>query len=257
MVAIENSNCFYSSHHRDPCKVSSNLYMIMFGIVQIFFAQIPDFDPTWWLSIVAAEMSFTYSMIGLGLRVGRVAESAFGDLSPGNLLTGFDFYNPYWLVDIANLAIVVHLVGAYQVFSQPFLAFVENIAIDWFPESKLYISQEIEIPLYGFKFPYKLNFFRLIWRTIFVIFTTMISMLMPFFNDVVGILGAIGFWPLTVYFPVQMYIVQMKIQKWSRKWICLQILSVACLIISIAADARSVAGVVTDLKTYKPFKTSY
>jgi Transmembrane amino acid transporter protein len=25
------------------------------------------------------------------------------------------FYNPYWLLDIANLAIFVHLVGAYQV----------------------------------------------------------------------------------------------------------------------------------------------
>ncbi|CAI9106010.1 OLC1v1005058C1 [Oldenlandia corymbosa var. corymbosa] len=160
MVAIEKSNCFHSSHHRDPCKVSSNLYMIMFGVVQIFFSQIPDFHRIWWLSIVAAVMSFTYSMIGLGLGVGRVGESV-------------------------------------------------------------------------------------------------ISMLMPFFNDVVGILGAIGFWPLTVYFPVEMYIVQTKIQKWSRKWICLQMLSVACLIISIAAAAGSVAGVVTDLKTYTPFKTSY
>lgn len=41
--------------------------------------------------------------------------AAFGDLAPGNLLTGFGFYNPYWLLDIANVAIVVHLVGAFQV----------------------------------------------------------------------------------------------------------------------------------------------
>ena len=46
--------------------------------------------------------------------------AAFGDDSPGNLLTGFGFYNPYWLLDIANIAIVVHLVGAYQVISSPF-----------------------------------------------------------------------------------------------------------------------------------------
>ncbi|KAJ6954292.1 amino acid permease 3-like [Populus alba x Populus x berolinensis] len=39
--------------------------------------------------------------------------AAFGDMSPGNLLTGFGFYNPYWLLDIANVAIVIHLVGAY------------------------------------------------------------------------------------------------------------------------------------------------
>ncbi|CAI9115452.1 OLC1v1016356C2 [Oldenlandia corymbosa var. corymbosa] len=338
MVAIKKANCFHSSHQKDPCKVSSNPYMIMFGVAEILFSQIPDFDQIWWLSIVAAVMSFTYSTIGLGLGVGKVAESgkikgsltgisigtvtetdkiwrsfqalgaiafaysyslilieiedtikappsehktmkkatlisvavttvfymlcgcfgyaAFGDLSPGNLLTGFGFYNPYWLLDIANLAIVVHLVGAYQVYCQPLFAFVEKTAAEWFPESK-FISRDIEIPLFGFKSSYKLNLFRLIWRTIFVIFTTVVSMLMPFFNDVVGILGAFGFWPLTVYFPVEMYIVQKKIPKWSTRWLCLQILSVACLIISIAAAAGSFAGVVSDLKVYKPFETSY
>lgn len=49
------------------------------------------------------------------LLCGCMGYAAFGDNVPGNLLTGFGFYNPYWLLDIANLAIVVHLVGAYQV----------------------------------------------------------------------------------------------------------------------------------------------
>ncbi|KAH9329103.1 hypothetical protein KI387_001211, partial [Taxus chinensis] len=40
--------------------------------------------------------------------------AAFGENTPGNLLTGFGFYEPYWLVDFANACIVVHLVGAYQ-----------------------------------------------------------------------------------------------------------------------------------------------
>ncbi|MBA0849016.1 hypothetical protein Goshw_010073 [Gossypium schwendimanii] len=87
--------------------------------------------------------------------------------------------------------------------------------------------------------------------------TTLISMLLPFFNDIVGLLGAIGFWPLTVYFPVEMYISQNKIAKWSTRWLCLQILSIACLIITIAAAAGSIAGVILDLKSYKPFSTAY
>jgi hypothetical protein len=41
--------------------------------------------------------------------------AAFVNYAPGNLLTGFGFYNPCWLLDIVNVAIVVHLVGAYQV----------------------------------------------------------------------------------------------------------------------------------------------
>lgn len=49
------------------------------------------------------------------LLCGCMGYAAFGDLAPGNLLTGFGFYNPYWLLDIANIAIVIHLIGAYQV----------------------------------------------------------------------------------------------------------------------------------------------
>uniref|UniRef100_A0A5B7AQR5 Amino acid transporter transmembrane domain-containing protein n=2 Tax=Davidia involucrata TaxID=16924 RepID=A0A5B7AQR5_DAVIN len=337
MMAVKRSNCFHESGGKNPCKISSNPYMIMFGVVEIIFSQIKDFDQIWWLSIVAAIMSFTYSTIGLALGIAKVAETgkvrgsltgisigtvtqtqkiwrsfqalgdiafaysyslilieiqdtiksppseaktmkkatllsvavttifymlcgcmgyaAFGDMAPGNLLTGFGFYNPYWLLDIANAAIVIHLVGAYQVYCQPLFAFVEKIAAQRFPHSE-FINKEIEIPILGFK-PYKVNLFRLIWRTIFVIITTIISMLMPFFNDVVGILGAFGFWPLTVYFPVEMYIAQKKIPKWSTRWLSLQILSAACLIISVAAAAGSFAGVVLDLKVYKPFKTSY
>lgn len=181
--------------------------------------------------------------------------AAFGDKAPTNLLTGFGFYNPFWLVDIANLAIVIHLVGAYQVFCQPLFAFVEKYAIARFPDSD-FINKDIQVPLPGGFRPYKLNLFRLVWRTIFVITTTIISMLMPFFNAVVGLLGALGFWPLTVYFPVEMYIAQMKIPKWNTKWLCLQILSAACLVISIAAAAGSVAGVIQNLKSYKIFSSS-
>ena len=46
---------------------------------------------------------------------GGAGYAAFGDYTPGNLMTGFGFYEPYWLVDLANAAVVLHLVGGYQV----------------------------------------------------------------------------------------------------------------------------------------------
>nr|CAD1842057.1 unnamed protein product [Ananas comosus var. bracteatus] len=337
MMAIRKSNCYHEKGHKNPCHTSSNPYMILFGVVEIVFSQIPDFDQIWWLSIVAAVMSFTYSTIGLslgiaqvivnkgvkgsltGVSIGSVTQTqkiwrslqalgdiafaysysmilieiqdtirapppseskvmkkatllsvavttvfymlcgcmgyaAFGDNAPGNLLTGFGFYNPYWLLDIANAAIVVHLVGAYQVYSQPLFAFIEKWAARTWPDSTL-ISKEIRIPLGPTK-SYNLNLFRLVWRSVFVVLTTIISMLLPFFNDVVGLLGALGFWPLTVFFPIEMYIIQKKVPKWSTKWVCLQTLSLACLVISIAAAVGSIAGVVSDLKVYRPFKSS-
>lgn len=187
---------------------------------------------------------------------GCMGYAAFGDLAPGNLLTGFGFYNPFWLLDIANAAIVIHLVGAYQVYCQPLFAFIEKWVGARWPDSEI-ITKEINVKIPGLGCAYKLNTFRLFWRTAFVLLTTVISMLLPFFNDVVGILGAFGFWPLTVYFPVRMYISQKKIPKWSTRWICLQVLSCACLAVSVAAAAGSFAGVALDLKVYRPFKTSY
>ena len=104
---------------------------------------------------------------------------------------------------------------------------------------------------------YNVNLFRLVWRTGFVVSTTLISMLLPFFNNVVGLLGAVAFWPLTVYFPVTMYIAQNKIRRWSSRWVAMQILSGVCLVVSIAAAIGSIVGVAKALKTYKHFQTTY
>lgn len=71
--AVKRSTCFHEKGHYNPCGVSGTPYMIMFGVVEILFSQIPDFDQISWLSMVAAVMSFTYSSIGLGLGISKVA----------------------------------------------------------------------------------------------------------------------------------------------------------------------------------------
>jgi amino acid permease len=47
--------------------------------------------------------------------LGCIGYAAFGNSAPGNVLTGFD--KPFWLFDVGNVAVVIHLVGAYQVRS--------------------------------------------------------------------------------------------------------------------------------------------
>ncbi|OWM91501.1 amino acid permease 2-like [Punica granatum] len=334
MMAIEQSSCLRDSGGQDPCPVSSNRYMIAFGVIQIVLSQIPNFTHIWWLSIVASIMSFTYSGIGLALGITKVAASgtfkgtltgisvgtiteaqrmwrifqalgniafaysfalvlieiqdviksppaesktmkkatllssvataifymlcgcmgyaAFGDLAPGNLLSGFGYFKAFWILDIANAAIAIHLVGAYQVYCQPLFAFIEDSTANRWPDSD-FITKEFNVPIPGVS--WKLNRLRMVNRTIFVCLTTIISMLLPFFNDIVGILGAIGFWPLTVYFPIEMYIKQKGIKKWSIRWVCLRTLSIACLVVTLLALAGSIAGVVYNLKTFRPFKT--
>ncbi|PON86833.1 Amino acid transporter, transmembrane domain containing protein [Trema orientale] len=174
---------------------------------------------------------------------------AFGNNAPGNFLTGF--YEPFWLVDLANVCIVFHLVGAYQVFSQAVYTMVEEQSRKRWPETDFIVKEyPIGIPFLG---TFNLNLFRAVWRTFYVIVTTTLAIIFPFFNDILGLLGACGFWPLTVYFPIEMHIAQTQIQRYSRRWLGLKLLSSACLIVSLLAAAGSIRGIVTELKTYRPF----
>lgn len=80
-----------------------------------------------------------------------------------------------------------------------------------------------------------------------MIVATIVAMVFPFFNHFVGLLGAITFWPVTVYFPIEMYIAQRKVERFSRVWNGLQMLSLFCLIVSLLAAIGSVHGLVKSL----------
>ncbi|KAF9614656.1 hypothetical protein IFM89_019633 [Coptis chinensis] len=245
--AVKKSNCFHFRGHQTSCKVSNNPYMISFGIVQVVLSQIPNIHKLSWLSSVAAIMSFCYAFIGVALSVAQI-------ISDVVVLTGFGFYEPFWLVDFANVCIAVHLVGAFQVFSQPLFAAVETWAAWRWCHSKL-INRDYIINIKGTHRKYKINLFRLIWRTSFVVLTTVFAMAMPFFNDVVALLGAIGYWPLTVYFPIEMYISQKKIQRFTYRWFGLQILNFFCLLVALAAACGSIQGITKALHVSKPFRS--
>lgn len=72
--------------------MSSTGYMVTFGITEIIFSQIPDFDQVWWLSIVAAIMSFTYSTVGLSLGIAKVAGKRERTLPDKNMNTHFSIF---------------------------------------------------------------------------------------------------------------------------------------------------------------------
>lgn len=166
--------------------------------------------------------------------------AAFGDDTPGNLLTGFGSHEPYWLIDFAHVCIVLHLLGGFQMYSQPVFAFADRWFSNKFPHSgfvnNFYV---VQLP---FVSSYRLNPLRLCFRTFYVVSTTGIAMLFPFFNEVLGVLGALSFWPLAVYFPVEMYFMQRKIQVWTKRWILLKTYSYVCLLVSLFALVGSIEG---------------
>ncbi|CAL5392373.1 unnamed protein product [Camellia sinensis] len=174
---------------------------------------------------------------------GGFGYAAFGDSTPGSLLTGFRFYEPYWLIDFANACIVLHLVGRYQVFSQPLFALVDKWFARKFPNSGFVNNDHtLKLPFFPIL---RLNLLRLYFRTTYVASTTMIAMIIPYFNQVLGVLGALNFWPLSIYFPVEMYFVQTNIGAWSTKWIALHAFSIVCLLVTMFALVGSIEGLIS------------
>nr|ACG29199.1 AAP6 [Zea mays] len=200
------------------------------------------------------------------LALGCTGYAAFGDHAPGNILTGFAFYEPFWLVDAANVCVVLHLVGAYQVFAQPIFARLESCVACRWPDAKLINAT------YYVRVPPCLLLLRtssssppptlpvaplkLVLRTIVIMFTTLVAMLLPFFNAVLGLIGALGFWPLSVYFPVSMHMARLNIRRGEIRWWMLQAMSFVCLLISVAASIGSVHDIVHNLKAAAPFNTA-
>ncbi|KAI9097434.1 hypothetical protein K1719_025205 [Acacia pycnantha] len=197
-----------------------------------------------------ANVSGITAMTALFLACSGLGYAAFGDETPGNILTGFGFYEPVWLVDIGNLCIVIHMVGAYQIMAQAFFLIVEMGAKMMWPKSDFVHK---EYPCRIGKVTFNLNMFRLVWRTAFVMITTTLAMAMPFFNEFLSLLGAIGFWPLIVFFPIQMHIAQRDIKTRSRRWCMLQLLNFVCFLVSVAAAVSSIHGISKNLCKYKVF----
>ncbi|GMY30757.1 probable amino acid permease 7 isoform X1 [Fagus crenata] len=177
------------------------------------------------------------------LSCGSFGYAAFGDDTPGNLLTGFGFYEPYWLIDFANACIVLHLVGGYQIYSQPLFANVERWFVEKFPSSRFVNDNHtLKLPLLP---EIRLNLLRLCFRSVYVVLTTVIAMLFPYFNQVLGVIGGLNFWPLSIYFPVEMYFKQMNIEAWTTKWVVLRTFSMFCLLVTLFALVGSIEGLIS------------
>nr|GLL38281.1 probable amino acid permease 7 isoform X2 [Ipomoea trifida] len=174
---------------------------------------------------------------------GGLGYAAFGTKTPGNLLTGFGFYDPYWLVDFANACVAVHLVGGYQVFSQPLYAITEKWLRLKLPQNQFF-QVDYNLKLNKHLPAFRLSFLRVIFRTSYVAVITGIAILFPYFNQVVGVAGAINFWPIVVYFPVEMYLKQKKIESWTTKKIVLRIYTYVCLVVILFAFVGSIRGLI-------------
>lgn len=137
-----------------------------------------------------------------------------------------------------------------QVFAQPLFGFVEMKCKQRWATSK-FVMKEHSIR------GYKVNMLRLFWRTSYVMVTTVIAMIFPFFNSFLGLIGAISFYPLTVYFPIEMHLARSNIPKYASTWLWLKMLSFTCLVVSLVAGMGSIQGLLHELKKYQVFEAEW
>lgn len=128
-------------------------------------------------------------------------------------------------------------------YSQPIFAMADKWFEEKYPGSRFVEeSWSVKVPLLP---AVSLNAQRLCFRTAYVVATTAVAMAFPYFNQVLGVLGAFNFWPMAIYFPVEMCLRRKSIGAWTANWILLRGFSAVCLVLTAFAFVASVQGIVS------------
>lgn len=155
---------------------------------------------------------------------------AFGQDVADNVLVGLQ--RPSWLIAAANLMVVVHVIGSYQVYAMPVFDLIERS-----------IVKRSKIPP-GI-------ILRLIVRSAYVAFTLFVGVTFPFFGDLLGFFGGFGFAPTSYFLPSIIWLKLMKPRRFSVSWF----INWSCIFIGvfimIASTVGGLRNIVADSSTYK------
>ncbi|PSC69282.1 Amino acid permease 2 isoform A [Micractinium conductrix] len=187
--------------------------------------------------VASMRRAITFSvciMTALYVGVACSGYAAFGNTVSSSIMTAFT--SPAWLVDVANIMVVVHLGPAYQICLQPTLMFLEDKVQRWQRNPEWNRGWLL----------------RLWFRCTVVAAVTFLACLVPFFGVIVGLSGALSFWPTTVGFPVEGFIKTHHPPAGQRLW--LRALSAATVLVTLAAVVGSVQQVVASWQTFGVFK---
>lgn len=196
--------------------------------------------------ITSMKRAVNYSvavMTGFYIAVSCAGFASLGyNMPTGYILTDYAGIAPQWVLDMANVMVVLHMIPAYQVWSQPHFVLVE----EWieFKVCKDVKNKYLRWCSRGLGL-------RLVYRTIYVILLTFLAVLLPFFQSILGFVGAIGFWPMTVFFPIRAYIRVFRPRKSFR--IFLNCLDIFCFLVTMAVIVASVQSMIEAAKTTTVF----
>ncbi|KAA8530132.1 hypothetical protein F0562_004841 [Nyssa sinensis] len=119
--------------------------------------------------IVVALCYFPVALIGYWM---------FGNSVSDNILITLN--KPTWLIAMANMFVVIHVIGSYQIYAMPVFDMIETVLV-----KKLHFRPSMML--------------RFVTRNIYVAFTMFIAITFPFFGGLLGFFGGFAFAPTTYF----------------------------------------------------------
>ncbi|KAK1359422.1 Lysine histidine transporter 1 [Heracleum sosnowskyi] len=173
--------------------------------------------------IVVALCYFPVALIGYWM---------FGnDVSDNILITLKD---PSWLIAMANMFVVFHVIGSYQIYAMPVFDMIETVLVK------------------------KLNFppsfaLRFVSRNLYVAFTMFVGICFPFFGGLLGFFGGFAFAPTTYFLPCVMWLAIYKPRRFSLSWIANWICIILGVLLMILSPIGGLRQIIIQAKTYEFF----
>ncbi|KAJ4959635.1 hypothetical protein NE237_019545 [Protea cynaroides] len=162
--------------------------------------------------------------------VALVGYYIFGNGVDDNILMSLN--HPTWLIAMANLFVVVHVIGSYQIYAIPVFDMLETTLVKKF----------------HFTPCFRLRFFT---RTTYVALTMFLGMTFPFFGGLLGFFGGFAFAPTTYFLPCIMWLAIYKPKRFSLSWFTNWICIILGLLLMILAPIGGLRQIILDAKTYQ------
>ncbi|PKI59281.1 hypothetical protein CRG98_020361 [Punica granatum] len=173
--------------------------------------------------IVVALCYFPVALIGYWM---------FGNEVEDNILISLK--KPTWLIVTANMFVVVHVIGSYQIYAMPVFDMMETVLV-----KKLHFRPSFLL--------------RFITRNVYVAFTMFVAMTFPFFGGLLGFFGGFAFAPTTYFLPCTMWLAIYKPKRfslsWWANWICI-IFGILLMVLSPIGGLRQIILQAKDYKFY-------
>ncbi|KAJ8615679.1 hypothetical protein MRB53_035051 [Persea americana] len=171
--------------------------------------------------IVVAMCYFPVALIGYW---------AFGNSVEDNVLISLQ--KPRWLIALANMFVVIHVIGSYQIYAMPVFDMIETVLV-----KNLQFTPCFSLRLFS--------------RSFYVAFTMFVAITFPFFGGLLGFFGGFAFAPTTYFLPCIMWLAIYKPKRFSLSWITNWVCIILGILLIILAPIGGLRTIIIQAKDYK------